>query len=98
MEIIEEKMRILIKMLEIIEHDKPYSQILYKLLDEKSGRGIKTPSQLVRRMKILVGSMIAGNNSPVLKNELSQINNNLLKIGAIDNVLHEKLHQKYLTD
>ena len=28
--------------------------------------------------------MIAGNNSPVLTNDLSQINDELLKIGAID--------------
>lgn len=30
--------------------------------------------QLADRMKILIGSMAAGNNSPVLKNDLSQIN------------------------
>jgi len=35
-------------------------------------------------MKVIVGSMIAGNNSPVLTNDLSQINDELLKIGAID--------------
>ena len=41
------------------------------------------PKQLTDRMRIIIGSMIAGNNSPVLKNDLSQINNELLKIGAI---------------
>ena len=40
------------------------------------------PKQLADRMKIIIGSMIAGNNSPVLKNDLSQINDELLKIGA----------------
>ena len=52
------------------------------------------PKQLTDRMKIIIGSMVAGNNSPVLKNDLSQINNELLKIGAIDKSLHEKLYNK----
>jgi len=56
------------------------------------------PKQLTDRMKIIIGSMIAGNNSPVLKNDLSQINDELLKIGAIDKSLHEKLYNKYLTN
>ena len=42
------------------------------------------PNELAERMKILVGSMAAGNNSPVLKNDLSMINDEFLKIGAID--------------
>jgi len=42
-----------------------------------------SPEQLKDRMKILIGSMAAGNNSPVLRNDLSQINDELLKIGAI---------------
>ena len=54
------------------------------------------PKQLADRMKILIGSMVDGNNSPVLKNDLSQINDELLKIGAIDASLHEKLFEKYL--
>lgn len=44
--------------------------------------------KLTDRMKIIIGSMIAGNNSPVLKNDLSQINNELLKIRAIAKSLH----------
>ena len=46
------------------------------------------PKQLADRMKILIGSMAAGNNSPVLKNDLSQINDEMLKIGAI--VIYKK--------
>ena len=42
-------------------------------------------------MKVIIGSMIAGNNSPVLKDDLSQINDELLKIGSIDKTHHEKL-------
>ena len=49
------------------------------------------PKQLADRMKILIGSMTAGNNSPV-KNDLSQINDEMLKIGAIDKTMHEKLY------
>ena len=54
------------------------------------------PQQLTDRMKILIGSIAAGNNSPVLKNDLSQINDQLLKIGAIDKTMHEKLYNRYI--
>ena len=47
-------------------------------------------------MKILVGSMAAGNNSPVIKNDLAMINDEFLKIGAIDKQIHEKFYKKYL--
>ena len=40
--------------------------------------------------------MIAGNNSPVFKNDLSQINDELLKIGAIDKTLHKSLCNQYI--
>ena len=55
------------------------------------------PNQLADRMKILVGSMAAGNNSPLNINDLSQINDELLRIGAIDGSLHEKFFKKYLS-
>ena len=42
------------------------------------------PNELAERMKILVGSMAAGNNSPVIKNDLAMINDEFLRIGAID--------------
>ena len=52
--------------------------------------------QLADRQKIIMGSMAAGNNSPVLKNDLSQIKHELLKIGTINKSLHEKLYNKYI--
>ena len=55
------------------------------------------PNQLADRMKILIGSMAAGNNSPLILNDLSQINDELLRIGAIDQSLHEKFFKKYLS-
>ena len=55
------------------------------------------PNQLADRMKILVGSIAAGNNSPLNINDLSQINDEFLRIGAIDGSLHEKFFQKYLS-
>ena len=55
------------------------------------------PNQLADRMKVLIGSMAAGNNSPLNINDLSQINDELLRIGAIDSSLHEKLFKKYLS-
>ena len=54
------------------------------------------PQNLMERMNILIGSMQAGNNSPVIKNDLSQINDELLRINAIDQSLHERFYQKYL--
>ena len=49
------------------------------------------PNELAERMKILVGSIAAGNNSKVLKNDLSMINDEFLKIGAIDKTTHKKI-------
>ena len=40
--------------------------------------------------------MAAGNNSPVLRSNHSQINDELLKIGAIDKNLHENFCNKYI--
>ena len=54
-------------------------------------------NELADRIKILIGSLAAGNNSPVLKNDLSQIIDELLRINAIDRSLHEKFYQKYLS-
>ena len=54
------------------------------------------PNELAERMKILVGSMAAGNNSPVIKNDLTMINDEFLKIGAINQTTHEKFYKKYL--
>ena len=56
----------------------------------------KDPKELAGRMKILVGSMAAGNNSPVIKNDLSMINDEFLKIGAITPTTHEKFYKKYI--
>ena len=55
------------------------------------------PNQLADRIKVLIGSMAAGNNSPLNINDLSQINDELLRIGAIDSSLHEKFFKKYLS-
>ena len=54
-------------------------------------------NELADRMKVLIGSIAAGNNSPGIKNDLSQINDELLRINAIDHGLHEKFYQKYLS-
>ena len=54
------------------------------------------PNELAERMKILVGAMAAGNNSPVIKNDLSMINDEFLKIGAINQTTHEKFYKKYI--
>ena len=55
------------------------------------------PNQLADRMKVLIGSIAAGNNSPLNINDISQINDEFLRIGAIDGSLHEKFFKKYLS-
>jgi len=54
------------------------------------------PNQLSDRMKILVGSITAGNNSKVVKNDLSVVNDEMLKIGAMDKNMHKALYKKYI--
>ena len=54
------------------------------------------PNELAERMKILVGAIAAGNNSPVIKNDLSMINDEFLKIGAIDQTIHENFYKTYI--
>ena len=54
------------------------------------------PNELAERMKILVGAIAAGNNSPVIKNDLAMINDEFLKIGAIGQTIHEKFYKKYI--
>ena len=41
--------------------------------------------------------MVAGSSSHILKNDLLQINDKLLKIGAINKTMHEKLYNKYIS-
>ena len=55
------------------------------------------PNQLADRLKILVGGIAAGNTSPVIRNDMAQINDELLRVGAIDQSLHEKFFKKYLS-
>ena len=55
------------------------------------------PNQLADRLKILIGGIVAGNTSPVIRNDMTQINDELLRIGAIDQSLHEKFFKKYLS-
>ena len=50
------------------------------------------PKELADRAKVIIGAISAGNNSPLLKSELSQINDEFLKIGAIDKTLREKMY------
>ena len=44
----------------------------------------------------MIGDLNAGNNSPVLKNDISMINDELLRIDAISSDQHEQLYEKYL--
>ena len=55
------------------------------------------PNQLADRLKILIGGIVAGNTSPLIRNDMAQINDELLRIGAIDQSMHEKFFKKYLS-
>ena len=56
----------------------------------------KDPTTLLDRIRVLKGSIAAGNNNPALKNDLSQIIDELLRIGEIDKANHEGFYKKYL--
>ena len=54
------------------------------------------PNKLAKRLEIIVGSLNAGNNSRILKNDLTLINNELYRIGAITKEMHHALVKKFL--
>ena len=54
------------------------------------------PNKLAKRLEIIVGSLNAGNNSRILKNDLTLINNELYRIGAITKEMHDALIKKFI--
>ena len=54
------------------------------------------PNKLAKRLEIIVGSLNAGNNSRILKNDLTLINNELHRIGAITKEMHHALVKKFI--
>ena len=59
------------------------------------GSSLVDPNKLAKRLEIIVGSLNAGNNSRILKNDLTLINNELHRIGAITKEMHDALFKKY---
>ena len=54
------------------------------------------PNKLAKRLEIIVGSLNAGNNSRILKNDLTLINDELYRIGAITKEMHHALIKKFI--
>ena len=54
------------------------------------------PNKLAKRLEIIVGSIRAGNNSRILKNDLNIINNELFRIGAITKEMHDEMVKKFI--
>ena len=54
------------------------------------------PNKLAKRLEIIVGSLNAGNNSRILKNDLTLINNELYRIGAITKEMHDALIKTFI--
>ena len=54
------------------------------------------PNKLAKRLEIIVGSLNAGNNSRILKNDLTLINNELYRIGAITKEMHDAMVKKFI--
>ena len=54
------------------------------------------PEDLIKRIDILLGAAAAGNTSHTITNDLSMVNDELLKIGAIDQDMHRIFYEKYL--
>lgn len=67
---------------------------------KKKGKGLKTlknPEDEVKRLSILIASYNAGNkNNKLLKNEVSQIIDSLLKQKKITKLQHKKVFEKYV--
>ena len=62
------------------------------------GRGISffsNPKELLRRLEVIVGSILAGNTNVSIRNTGVGILDLLLKEGAINQAQHEKLFRKY---
>ena len=56
------------------------------------------PNKLAKRLEIIVGSLNAGNNSRILKNDLTLINNELYRIGAITKEMHDAMVKKFINN
>ena len=53
-----------------------------KSRQSKKFKFYSSPEDLSNRLKVIIGSLNAGNNNPVLKNDISMINDKLLRIDA----------------
>ena len=56
------------------------------------------PNKLAKRLEIIVGSLNAGNNSRILKNDLTLINNELYRIGAITKEMYDAMVKKFINN
>ena len=58
----------------ILDHVTTLSQVDLKIPEtDESNNGFMTNSQLQKRLPILLGSLVAGNDSNVLKNQISDL-------------------------
>ena len=65
----------------------------------KMGYGLKyvtNPYDLVKRMQIIVGEMTAGNDNKLLKNELSEVADLLLRMNLITKKEHLELFNNFI--
>ena len=69
---------------------------LWLLPPAHGGSSLDDPNKLAKRLEIIVGSLNAGNNSRILKNDLTLINNELYRIGAITKEMHDALVKKFI--
>ena len=56
---------------------------------------VSDPNKLAKRLEIIVASLNAGNNSRILKNDSTLINNELYRIGAITKEMHDAMVKKF---
>ncbi len=65
--------------------------------DNKIVRIIQDPNELIERMGVLIGEIEAGNDSDIVKNELSDIADILHNKNIISSEQHEQIFEKYIT-
>ena len=69
---------------------------LWLLPPTHGGKSLDDPNNLAKRLEIIVGSLNAGNNPRILKNDLTLINNELYRIGAITKEMHDEMVKKFI--
>jgi len=80
----------------IHESSEKYKKIINKKNNNNIVRMVSNPNDLIKRMNVLTGQILAGNSSLQVKNELSEVIDMLLKLDIITKEQHGILFNNFL--